>query len=389
MSTIRVLWVIQAPVWGGLYNLAAQVSPRLRDHGFEVIIAAPHGAIEAIERLNAAGVATVSAKLSRLRRTRDPRTHARFIATIASETSDLAKLVTELDIDLVQGSGFLNFHGCIASRKADRPFVLQLNSSSAPFVLRFFFAYLYGRASDSVMIEGRRLLGAYPGLAHARRPIEVFYPGIDSAVFQVNPARRAEARLRLGIADSELVVGVVGNHVWTKGHDIFVKTAERLNRSSMPMRFVIAGTKVESNARYYEREVVARARQSGLLETNLLQFVDPLDDVPGLMAAFDIYFLSSRAEGVGTSTLEAMSIGLPVVAFDVGSVPDVVEEGKTGYVIPLDDDEAAANVILALARRPDLRTQFGAEARRAVRDRFSVAECAERHAAAYRAAIRG
>ena len=98
-----------------------------------------------------------------------------------------------------------------------------------------------------------------------------------------------------------------------------------------------------------------------MLDDGRLALVDPGDDVARFLKVLDVFLLTSvpRSEGVSTTVLEAMATGVPVVATDVGGLDEVVENGRTGYVVPPLRADAIAAAALRLIRDPILRAEFG------------------------------
>lgn len=104
--------------------------------------------------------------------------------------------------------------------------------------------------------------------------------------------------------------------------------------------------------------------------TNLqdrVQLLGDRSDVPELLARSSVLVLMSRFEGLPISVLEGMRAGLPVVASHVGGLPELVEEGRNGFLVPSGDVKALRAAMLRLIRSPDLRAQMGV----ASRDRFN------------------
>ena len=102
-------------------------------------------------------------------------------------------------------------------------------------------------------------------------------------------------------------------------------------------------------------------------------------DVADLLRAADLFVLASREEGMPNALLEAMSAGLPSVVTNVGGVPEVVEEGRTGYLVPPADPAAMAQRLATLLEDPQLRSRMGVEARL----RFEASFTLQRMVAAY------
>jgi glycosyltransferase involved in cell wall biosynthesis len=96
------------------------------------------------------------------------------------------------------------------------------------------------------------------------------------------------------------------------------------------------------------------------------------DDVPRLLAAMDAFILTSRMEANPISILEAMSVGLPVVSTNVGSIHEAVRDGKTGYLIPAGDSIQLAERVLNVLADAQKRTAMGTAARASVIERWSI-----------------
>src|SRR5438067_10065278 len=123
----------------------------------------------------------------------------------------------------------------------------------------------------------------------------------------------------------------------------------------------------------------ARRRLAGRAE-----LVGARRDVRELLAAADLFVLSSRSEALPISVLEAMAAGLPVVATDVGGVSELVVDGETGFLVPPADAKALAQALETLLREPRLRRRFGAAARRRAEQRFDLPRFREAHLRLYR-----
>jgi glycosyltransferase involved in cell wall biosynthesis len=95
-------------------------------------------------------------------------------------------------------------------------------------------------------------------------------------------------------------------------------------------------------------------------------------DVPDVLNAFDIFAMSSETEGLPLVVLEAMASNLPVVSTNVGGIPNVVEEGRTGYLVPVTDEAALTDRLAALVQDPVLRREVGARARDVALAKFSA-----------------
>jgi glycosyltransferase involved in cell wall biosynthesis len=114
-----------------------------------------------------------------------------------------------------------------------------------------------------------------------------------------------------------------------------------------------------------------------------VRFLGRVDDVPALLSRSSALVLSSWLEGISLTLLEAMARGLPVVATDVGGNPEVVDDGRTGFLVPARDPSALAEALLNLWRDPALGRQFGRAGREEAERSFDIRQAVARYEAIY------
>jgi len=173
-------------------------------------------------------------------------------------------------------------------------------------------------------------------------------PGVDVGQFLNGARRRDPVRTQLGVKRDELLVCWVGRLVPIKDCATFVRACAEVARSQSRVRFIIAG---DGELRSQLEAQADRLRVP-------VQFLGSRSDVPDLMAASDLFVLSSTNEGFGRVLVEAMASGLPIVATKVGGVPEVVEHGRSGLVVPPGDSSAMADAMRRLLSDDTLRAAF-------------------------------
>src|SRR2546427_146579 len=190
------------------------------------------------------------------------------------------------------------------------------------------------------------------------------HSGIDLVSFrslQVDPAVK---RKELGLPPEGPIVGTAGRLVPIKGQEWLLKAAPQVLAQFPQACFVIIG----------DGPLLGELRQlTSKLGIGLrVVFFGAREDVPECLAALDLFALPSLNEGMGRGLLEAMAVGCPVVATRVGGIPDSVEDGTTGLLVPPRDERALAEAILTLLRDWSRRAAYGEAARRHVDGRFDV-----------------
>jgi glycosyltransferase involved in cell wall biosynthesis len=187
---------------------------------------------------------------------------------------------------------------------------------------------------DALIAEG--------GCAPAK--LRVIHNGVDIAKFNSGQADRGS--LFPAVGDGKLIVLVGNMHSDVKGHPWLIASAPAVVREFPSTRFVLVGDG-EQRAKF-ERQV----RASGLVENFL--FLGRRGDIPEILACCDIAVLPSRAEGLPNAVLEYMAAGLPSVVTRVGGNAELVDDGKTGLLLPPEDSGALSNALLKLLRDPGM-----------------------------------
>jgi glycosyltransferase involved in cell wall biosynthesis len=187
--------------------------------------------------------------------------------------------------------------------------------------------------------------------------------GIPTDEYAPNPDRRAQWRQAHGIEPHATVLTHVGRFAVQKNHALLVEAFAQVH-SDAPLYLLLVGGGELENA---VREQVAAL---GLQER--VRFLGVRADVPAILNASDLFVLSSRWEGNPMSVMEAMAAGLPVVSTAVGGVPELVQEGVTGLLVPPDDAGALAQAMQALVDDPARRQAMGAAARQHAIAHFDI-----------------
>lgn len=197
----------------------------------------------------------------------------------------------------------------------------------------------------------------------SRIPTVVIPNGIDLPPAPT-PARREEARARLGLHPEHTVFGIVARLAPQKAHEVLLCAVARLAPDRPGLRLVMVGGG--------EREGALRALADELGLADRVLFTGVRRDVAKLLPGFDVSCLSSVHEGVPLAVLESMAAGLPVVATACGALPDLITEGVEGHLVPAGDVTALAARLGELADDPVRRAELGARARARAEREFSI-----------------
>ena len=235
----------------------------------------------------------------------------------------------------------------------------------------------YGRVAGLIAISSavRDVLVA-GGIAPGR--IAVVPSGVDlgRTIAPASAATLAALGVRAGVPLVVMVAALVPH----KAPVTFVRAVGAAVRAGAALQALLVGDGPLASEVQAERDAL------GLAGT--LHLAGQRPDADALIAGCDLFVLSSREEGLGTVLLDAMQCGKPVAATAAGGIPDVVEDGVTGRLVPIGDSEALGAAIAALCRDGAVRAAMGEAGRVRVR-RFSADHTAERTLAVYRRVLAG
>lgn len=215
--------------------------------------------------------------------------------------------------------------------------------------------------------------------------IRQIYNGVDTDRFR--PAGEGTGVLPPDLTSADgagrIVFASVGRIAAVKNHELLVRAFGILVRQQPNgrerLRLAIVGDGP------LRARVVELARELGI--DTLCWFPGVRDDVAAILAAIDVFVLPSLNEGISNTVLEAMAAARPVVATDVGGNPELVEHGKTGYLVPSDDADALAAALGRYCVTDGLIREHGEAGRRRVCERFSLSRMLDDYQRLYEEAL--
>jgi glycosyltransferase involved in cell wall biosynthesis len=182
-----------------------------------------------------------------------------------------------------------------------------------------------------------------------RGDVEVLHSPVDVARLRARRCEPAVARRRLGLPSDVPVLGLIGQITPWKGQDLAIEALALLSASFPTARLLVVGEPkfVTPAVRYdnpaFERRLRRLVHSYGL--DARVHFLGEREDVPEIVSALDVLLVGSWEEPLSRSMLEGMALGVPVVATDTGGPAEVIEDGRTGFLVPPRDVTAWAAVL--------------------------------------------
>jgi glycosyltransferase involved in cell wall biosynthesis len=212
----------------------------------------------------------------------------------------------------------------------------------------------------------------------------VVYDAVDESWLQPRRAV-AEMRRELGVPDGVPCIGIAGNIQEWKGQRVLVEALGRLGVATPAHAVVVGGVHRAGEA--YAKALRERVRALDL--EGRVHFVGFREDIPDVMNAWDVVVHASvRPEPFGRVILEGMLLGKPVIATAAGGVPELIEDGRTGFLVPPGDDAALAACLRRVLAAPEESGAMGGRARAWAREQFSLTRHVAEMSAIYEAAAR-
>jgi glycosyltransferase involved in cell wall biosynthesis len=377
-TPLRVQVLIDSLARGGAETLLAEFAQGARAQGLEIDVAHLRDQTETAARLRALGIEPQHLPVTSLA---GPAGHRAVRAHLAARRPDLVH--THLGTSDVVGS--------LAARSLGIPCVstlhvmdwLWLRAGRDRVKLRF-AAAVRRRCAARVIAVSAAARASYlaQGWDRADHVVAVHNGVVDRAA----PGAGGAIRRELGIEADELVLAMVSVLRGGKGHLVAADAVRALAGRFPRLRLVIVGEGPE-------RAVIERATAD--LADRVL-FAGFRDDVQRLLDAADVLVHPSSFDAFPTALLEAMAAGVPVIATRVGGIPEIVEDGHTGLLLPPPanaeaavDPRALVAALTPLLGDPERRRRLGAAGRRRFETHFSADRWLDRLMPIYEAALAG
>ena len=306
----------------------------MEESNIHPIVLLPDEPGDARARLEREEIETYAVALNRLRATRSLRVHGQLIRGALQQVKLISRLIEDLDIDLVQIHGITCIDGAAAARAQKKPLVWQIIDTRAPRLLRRAVMPYVRRSKAIVMTTGTALQGEFPGLdALAERTVS-FYPPVDTTEFSKDRDLRVAARSTLDVADSSKLLVSLGNLNPQKGLESLLTAFGEIRLRHPNTELRVRGSESRAHPGYLQR-LKSLAIDRGLPVGTVSVLEGDLTPA-GFLNAGDLFLMApaGRSEGIPTVILEAMSLGLPIIATDVGGISEVVGQDSGTLVIP-------------------------------------------------------
>jgi 1,2-diacylglycerol 3-alpha-glucosyltransferase len=306
----------------------------------------------------------------------------------------ISEIINKLDLDIIH-SQHPNLLGGVAARWAKKkniPLVFTWHTlydqyaHFAPFVpqkMAVWFAIRnarnYANKCDQIVVPTPSVEEIIKKWGVVNKNIVAIPTGVEKSQFANSD--RESVRKKYNIKDDEILLLVVTRLTAEKNMDFLVDTALDILKNNEKTKFMICG---DGNLR---EGLVKKAEDAGLREKMIFTGIVSSEEKKNYFAAGDIFVYSSKSETQGMILSEAMYSGLPIVAVRATGAVDMVEDGKTGFLVS-EDEKEFGEAAQKLIDDENLRKKIGEEAKKIAREKYTSEVCAKKMIEVYKRAIK-
>ena len=359
MSTKRILFYTDTPNYGGAERQMELLATYLKPLGFEVSLAYGMYSKLAEKKAEMEGAYAKTYLLPTLHK-HDPRHYHTLKQLLREEKFDLLHLH-------LWNPGACRY-AFWAGHHAKIPIV---TTEHDPFELKGLKKLIKAhclRKTDRIITISSDNFGQISELVdHAENRVFQIHNGIDLRPFLDN-----QDKASLNVENGATVITCVAEMHPRKGHKVLIEAFQRLQRAYPVLHLVLVGTGS------IENELKAKYGANPHLH-----FLGWRKDIPQILRASDLFVLPSLREAFGLSIVEAMASGVPVVATDTGGATDIIENGKSGILVPPGDSDSLAMAIKTLLENPGQRKDMAKSALERAKTLFTAETMAKKTAELY------
>ena len=322
-------------------------------------------------------------------------------AMVPAAIAALRRLRDRYDVLVVRGTRVLGLPGLVAARALGKGVVLQAEVNGEMtgevytwgtafdrgFRRRAIFAGVAGRNlllrdGDAFVAMSRAIHGEFFTAGVPPQKIALIAHGVDTDRFRpATPDERVALRQRLGLPVDGRIIIYTGRLLRGKGLEALI-TAFRLIAAAAPAAHLVIVGSGEGQSLSVEPDLKAAAEAAAL--AGRVTFAGRVDAVEDWLRASDVFAFPSIFEALGIALVEAAACGLPAVASRTGGIVDVVEDGRSGVLVPTGDIAALWTALHRLVEQPDLAREMGVAARAVALARFDERDAVSRYRALFR-----
>jgi len=351
---LNILQVVGITHRGGSGASAAFLSKKLYERGHNVICVCNRNSF-GFELLTSIGVPTVTSVVM----SNKFKPNIKFFKQYINDVLTIKDLIEKNDIDILHTHCSPEYWiGALARALVrKKPAFIRTRHIPVPVKKNLLNTYLFNSTDRVIAVSSIIRENYFDKNGYDKKKIETIYDGVDCKRFHPQVDGKV-VRKEFNIKDDEILIGNIARLDTIKGHNFFLQSIGEVVREAHNVKVIIAGWR-DKKFKDEDMDKLKRIIMDMGIEDKII-FTGFKDNIENILAAIDIFVLSSvGSEGSSRATLEAIAMAKPCVATKVGILPELIEEGKSGFLVPSREPHLMAEAILKLIRNPDRAREFG------------------------------
>ncbi|MBS3806173.1 MAG: glycosyltransferase [Bacteroidales bacterium] len=346
----RICFFNSSKIWGGGEKWHYDTARKLSERGFEpIVFAHPKGLL--YQKSLEAGIRAVPVSIHNLSFL-NPVKILLLLFQLSREKAD--SLIAGLTCDMKAAA--------LAARLAGVKKIIYRRGTALALKNNLINRVLYKHLTDAIIVNSREirniLLERNASFIDEKK-IHLIYNEVD---LHHPPGNSHLAGLSVR-SNGEVILGNIGRLVEQKGQHYLIELAHNLKKKNVPFRILIAGSgKLKESLKSYARQLEVEKE---------VVFMDFIDDIHTFIHEIDIFVFPSLHEGSSHTLLEVMAARKPVVAFNISSIPEIIEHNKNGLLVETGNSSELFRQVHQLIQRKDLQSTFGHFGREKVEREFN------------------
>jgi glycosyltransferase involved in cell wall biosynthesis len=369
---LKILFYNHTGQVGGAERLLLTILARLDRANFDPVLICPeHGPLR--EMATSLGVRAEIASVLHARFTWRVDHLIRYLNSFARVILDLRKKVISANPDLIHANSVrAGLVVTVATLGLNKQVVWHIHDllPRHPFNSVIRAVGLLSRRTRMIAVaqaSADRFTGSFRSL---QRRITVIPNGVDLERFHPDRNTRQKIRGELQLGANAPVIGIIGRLTPSKGQLELLQAFKRVVSEFPNATLLIAGAPAFNQEHEYAELLKRAASDLGI--SNRVRMLGDRDDVASIMQALDLLVVNSSSEACCLVVLEAMASGVPVLATRTGGTPELIEHGRSGWLVPLRDEDHLVTAIIKLIGEPELSAQLARHARERITSRFEM-----------------
>jgi L-malate glycosyltransferase len=368
-DVVRVLYIDHVGFIGGAeISLISMIKSLYQTHQVQPLIILPEAG-ELKDTVVGSGFDVIIVPMVPLDISKNPFTLLGYLLHLIRYIVQICRVIREKRIDLVHAnsikSGILVGTAVWLMR---RPLIWHIRDYYEKGWIRTLIIVWARMFATHIIVISKRVASMFGSISNC----SIVYNGVDVAAFTpaVLKEGRNSLRQELALDPHVPIVGTIGQLSEWKGQHLFLLAAEQILQQYPNVHFIIVGDNYARQDDAYKNKLLQLAQER--LPNGSISFLGWRKDIVAIMGAIDVVIHMAKEEPFGRVVIEAMAAETPVIGSNSGGLPEIIENGVTGYLVSLDDLQNVTETAVCLLQDQQLRQKMGRTARIRTENHFSV-----------------